>query len=252
MKLLQDKVSIVVGATSGVGISIAQKFAEEGSQVVVVGRRVEKGEEVVSIIKEKGGEATFIQCDITSEESIANLMDETVKKYGKIDILVGNAGIPETKSPVHEMKTEDLMKVLNTDLIGIILTNKYAIKYMLNNEGNNKGAIVNIGSILGVVGAANSIAYPASKAGLTNFTRSQAVTYANKGIRMNTVSPGYINTPLLEKLPPELVKEKIAAHPIGRFAEPEEVANAVLFLCSDKASYIVGANLMVDGGYTSI
>lgn len=179
-------------------------------------------------------------------------MDEAVKKYGRIDILVGNAGIPETKSPVHEMKTEDLMKVLNTDLIGIILTNKYAIKYMLNNDGSNKGAIVNIGSILGVVGAANSIAYPASKAGLTNFTRSQAVTYANKGIRMNTVSPGYINTPLLEKLPLELVKEKVAAHPIGRFAEPKEVANAVVFLCSDKASYIVGANLMVDGGYTSI
>ena len=252
MKLLQDKVSVIIGSTSGLGISIAEKFTEEGSKVVIVGRRVEKGKEVVSAIREKGGEATFIQCDITSEESISNLMDETVKKYGKIDILVGNAGIPETKSPVHEMKTEDLIKVLNTDLIGIILTNKYAIKYMLNNEGDNKGAIVNVGSILGVVGAANSIAYPASKAGLTNFTRSQAVTYASKGIRMNTVSPGYINTPLLEKLPPELVKEKVAAHPIGRFAEPEEVANAIVFLCSDKASYIVGANIMVDGGYTSI
>jgi len=252
MKLLQDKVSVIVGSTSGMGISIAEKFAEEGSKVVVVGRRVEKGEEVVNKIRDKGGEATFIQCDITTEESIVNLMDETVKRYGRIDILVGNAGIPETKSPVHEMKTEDLMRVINTDLIGIILTNKYAIKHMLNNEGDKKGAVVNIGSILGVVGAPNSIAYPASKAGLTNFTRSQAVTYASQGIRMNTVSPGYVNTPLLEKLPPELVKEKTAAHPIGRFAEPEEIANAVLFLCSDKASYIVGANLMVDGGYTSV
>jgi NAD(P)-dependent dehydrogenase (short-subunit alcohol dehydrogenase family) len=252
MKLLQDKVSVIIGSTSGIGISIAEKFVEEGSKVVIVGRNVERGRDVENMLKEKGGNATFIPCDITDEASIIKLMDETVKMYGRIDILVGNAGIPEKKCPVHEMELDDLLTVINTDLVGIILTNKHAIRHMLKNDGKQKGAIVNIASILGVVGAANSIAYPASKAGIIKFTSSQAVTYAKDGIRMNVVSPGYVNTPLLSKLPPELLKEKISAHPIGRFAEPAEVAEVVVFLCSDKASFIVGTNLMVDGGYTAI
>lgn len=252
MKLLQDKVSVIIGSTSGIGLAIAKKFAEEGAKVIVSGRNSEKGGKAAEAIIRKGGTASFIQCDITIEKSIIDLMDETVRKFGRIDILVGNAGIPEKKSPVHEMEASDLLNVLNTDLVGIILANKYAISHMLHNEGTKKGAIVNVASILGVVGAANSIAYPASKSGIISFTRSQAITYAKHGIRMNTVSPGYVNTPLLSKLPQELLKQKIDLHPIGRFAEPEEIAEAVLFLCSDKASFIVGTNLMVDGGYTAM
>ena len=177
-------------------------------------------------------------------------MNQAAEQYGRIDLLVGNAGIPETKSPVHEMKLEDLNRVLSTDLLGVVLTNKYAIQHMLKNSGKQKGCVVNVASILGVVGAVNSIAYPISKAGVINFTRSQAATYAPLGIRMNCVSPGYVNTPLLDKLPKELIRSKIALHPIGRFAEPSEIANAILFLCSDLASYVIGANLLADGGYT--
>lgn len=252
MGLLQDEVSVIIGATSGIGLAAAALFAEEGAKVVVVGRSREKGLSIAQRICSKGNQATFLSCDITREQEIARLMEQVEEAYGRIDVLVGNAGIPETKSPVHEMALEDLTRVLNTDLIGIILCNKHAIRHMLKNEGAQKGSIVNVASILGVVGSANSIAYPASKAGIINFTRSQAVTYAPKGIRMNCVSPGYVNTPLLEKLPEELIRSKIALHPIGRFAEPEEIAKAILFLCSDLASYVVGANLLVDGGYTAV
>lgn len=242
MKLLQDRVSVVIGATSGIGLATAKKFAEEGSKVILAGRSCERGQVAEHSIREKGQAATFFACDITKEEEIARLMDQAENAYGRIDILVGNAGIPEKKSPVDEMKLEDLTRVLNTDLIGIILCNKHAIRHMLKNKGSQKGSIVNVASILGVVGSANSIAYPAGKAGLINFTRSQAVTYAAKGIRLNCVSPGYVNTPLLGKLPPELIRSKVALHPIGRFAEPEEIANAILFLASDMASYVVGSN----------
>ena len=252
MKLLQEKVSVIIGATSGIGLATAKKFAEEGAKTAIVGRNRERGLSVERSIREKGQQAAFFPCDITREEEIARLMDQVEQTYGRIDILVGNAGIPEKKMPVHEMELEDLMRVLNTDLIGIILCNKHAIRHMLKNDGARKGSIVNVASILGVVGAANSIAYPASKAGIVNFTRSQAVTYAPMGIRMNCVSPGYVNTPLLDKLPAELIRSKVALHPIGRFAEPEEIASVILFLCSDMAAYMVGSNLVVDGGYTAV
>ncbi|HAH79524.1 MAG TPA: short-chain dehydrogenase [Ruminococcaceae bacterium] len=251
MGLLQNRVSVVIGATSGIGLATAKKFAEEGSKVVLAGRNLERGRAAERSIREKGRQASFFACDVTKEQEIARLMDQAEQTYGRIDVLVGNAGIPEKKSPVHEMKLEDLTRVLSTDLIGIILCNKYAIQHMLKNKGPQKGSIVNVASILGVVGSANSIAYPASKAGLVNFTRSQAVTYAPQGIRMNCVSPGYVNTPLLDKLPAELIRSKVALHPIGRFAEPVEIANAILFLASDLASYVVGSNLVVDGGYTA-
>jgi NAD(P)-dependent dehydrogenase (short-subunit alcohol dehydrogenase family) len=252
MGMLQNKVAVVTGSTSGIGLATAEKFAEEGAKVVITGRNHEKGLAVEHSIRGNGKEATYIPCDVTKEEDIAHLMDGAVEHYGRLDILVGNAGIPETKSPVHKMKLEDLTRVLNTDLIGVVLSNKYAIQKMLKNEGKQKGCIVNVASILGVVGAANSIAYPISKAGVINFTRSQAVTYAPLGVRMNCVSPGYVNTPLLDKLPADLIRSKVALHPIGRFAEPSEIANAILFLSSDMASFVVGANLLVDGGYTAL
>lgn len=252
MKLLENKVAVILGSTSGVGESAAHLFSEEGAKVVVTGRNQERGDAVVQAIKAKGGEATFVKCDVTVETEVQLLMDEAVKLYGKLDILIGNAGIPEKKAPLHETNIEDFMHVINTDVIGIVLSNKYAVQKMLLNEGPHRGAIVNVGSILGVVGAANSTAYPAAKAGITNFTTSCSVTYAPQGIRFNTVSPGYVNTPLLKNLPEELVRVKAAAHPIGRFAEPREIAEVLAFLASDKASYVVGANLMVDGGYTTI
>lgn len=252
MNLLKNKVAVILGSTSGVGESSALLFSEEGAKVVVTGRNQERGEAVVKKIRDKGGDAVFIKCDVTVEKEVIHLMDESVRIFGKLDILIGNAGIPEKKAPLHEMELDDFKRVIDTDLLGIVMTNKYAVQKMLLNEGPNRGSIVNVGSILGVVGAANSTAYPAAKAGITNFTTSCSITYAPKGIRFNTISPGYVNTPLLSNLPPELVKSKTEAHPIGRFAEPQEIAEVLAFLASDKASYVVGANIRVDGGYTIV
>ena len=255
MKDFNNKTVIVIGSTSGIGISIAEKFAEEGANTVIVGRNAQRGESVEESLHKKGYESYFIQCDITDGNSIKNLMDKASEKYGQIDVLVGNAGIPESKVPIDQMTDEDyeaFLSVINTDLLGIIQTNRYAIKKMLTNPGTNKGVIVNIASILGVVGDYETASYPASKAGIINFTRAQAVTYIKKGVRMNTVSPGYVRTPLLDQLPEETVKKSRDLHPIGRFAEPEEIADAVLFLCSDRSTFIVGENLVVDGGYTAI
>lgn len=252
MKLLEKKVAVILGSTSGVGEAAAELFASEGAVVIVTGRNMERGNAVVGSIRSKGGESVFIQCDVTVEEDIKFLMDETVRLYGRLDILIGNAGIPEKKAPLHEMEMDDFKRVVDTDMIGIVMSNKYAVQKMLLNEGPHRGAIVNVGSILGVVGAPNSNAYPAAKAGITNFTTSCAVSYAAQGIRFNTISPGYVNTPLLKNLPPELVQVKAQAHPIGRFAEPIEIAEVLAFLASDKASYVIGANLRVDGGYTVV
>ena len=255
MKEFTDKVVVVLGATSGIGVAVAEKFAAAGSKTVIVGRNAQRGEEVARRIRENGGITRFIACDITSEQSVALLMEESVKAFGRIDILIGNAGIPEKKVPLHEMSSQDFQEflaVINTDLLGIIQSNRYAIIEMLKNPGPEKGAIVNISSILGVVADYQTASYPASKAGIINFTRAQAVSYIKSGIRMNVVSPGYVSTPLLEQLPSDLLKKVVDMHPIGRFAEADEIADAVLFLCSSKASFIVGHNLLVDGGYTAV
>lgn len=252
MNELKDKVAVILGATSGIGAVVAEKFAAEGAKVAVCGRNRERGNAVVDAICANGGNADFFSADISLEEDCARLMDEVVLHFGAIDILIGNAGITEKNALLHEMDTENFMKVVQTDLIGIVLANKHALSYMVKNPGPNRGAIVNVASIMGVVGGRFSNSYPVSKAGIIHFTKAQAVTYAPYGIRMNTVSPGYVDTPMLQVLSEDIRKAGIALHPLGRFATPEEVAEAILFLASDRASFITATNLMVDGGYTAV
>lgn len=244
--MLKNKVAVVTGAASGIGEAIARLLVDEGAKVVI--GDVADANAVADKIKTSGGEAMFIYCDVTDEESVQHLMETAFNTFGSLDILVANAGISENKGPVHEMELSHWQKVIDIDLTGVVITNKYAIQQMLK---KGCGAIVNMGSILGIVGQANSHAYSAAKAAVLNFTRSQALTYAQKGIRINSVSPGYIKTPLLAKLPDEVTEAMIVKQPIGRLGKPEEVANIVAFLVSDRASLITGSSISVDGGYTA-
>lgn len=246
--MLENKVAVITGAGSGIGEATARLFVEEGVKVVI-GDVADSAKAVVDDIKANGGVAIFVRCDVTNEESVQNLMETAYETFGSLDILVANAGIPEKKGPVHEMALADWQKVIDIDLTGVVLSNKFAIQQMLK---NGSGSIVNMGSILAHVGQAGSTAYSAAKAAVVNFTRSQALTYAEQGIRINSVSPGYIETPLLAKLPPETTQAMLAKMPIGRLGKPEEIANAIAFLASDRASLITGASLAVDGGYTAV
>ena len=244
---LHDKVAIITGGTFGIGESTALLFAKEGAKVVIAARNLEKGEKVVQKIKELGGEALFVKTDVSKEEDVKNLVEETIHTFGKVDILFANAGVGDM-GDLDTVTLENWNYTLSVDLTGVFLCNKYVIPHM---EKIGGGSIINCASILGHVGQPSVTAYAAAKGGVVNMTRTAAVTYAKKGIRINAICPGYIETNILDGLSDELLEHLKSLHPIGRLGKPEEVANAVLFLASDEASFVTGANLLVDGGYTA-
>lgn len=244
---LKDKVAIITGGTFGIGEATAYLFAKEGAKVVIAARNKEKGARVVQKIKENGGEAMFVRTDVSVEEDIINLMNETVKEYGKIDILFANAGVGDM-GDVEDVTLEDWNRTISVDLTGLFLSNKYAIAEMRKTGG---GSIINCASILGHVGQPSVSAYAAAKGGVVNLTRSLAVENAKYNIRVNAVCPGYIETDILSGLTDEMLEHLKSLHPVGRLGKPEEVAYPVLFLASDESSFVTGANLLVDGGYTA-
>lgn len=243
---LHDRVAVVTGGASGIGRAVALLFASEGASIAI-GDWSEETEAVVREIEQQGGKAIYIKTDVSKEADVQHLMDDTVTRFGKIDILVANAGIDQI-SPAHETSLADWQKLIDINLSGVFLSNKYAILHMLNRQS---GSIVNISSILGQVGQPDITAYAAAKGGVSNLTRSIAVTYANQGIRVNAVCPGYIETPLLRDLTCEMMQVRVSKHPMGRMGRPEEIAQACLFLASEEASFITGINLFADGGYTA-
>ncbi len=247
MKMLENKVAIVTGAGSGIGRAIASLYAAEGAKVVVADIDEKGGNETVQMIKAKNGEAIFILSDSSSADGNRQLVEQTVKQFGKLDIACNNAGIGGPLAPTGEYPVDGWDKVISINLSGVFYGMRHQIPAMLAAGG---GAIVNIASILGNVGSRLSPAYVAAKHGVVGLTKTAALEYADKNIRVNSVGPGYIVTPLLTKnLTPDIMNGLAAMHPIGRLGTAEEVAELVLWLSSSKASFVTGSYYPVDGGY---
>lgn len=244
----KGKTVIVTGGASGIGEATVVEFAKEGANVVISDMS-DKGQALSDQLNQDGYQTMFMKTNVTEEQEVQRLVEETVSKYGSLDVLFANAGIGAA-TLVHEMSYADWKKVIDVNLNGVFLCNKYALAQMLKQETG--GAIVNNDSIHGFVGKPGVSAYAASKGGVKLLTQTATSEYAAKGIRINNVNPGYIDTPLLAGMPEEAKQELIDLHPIGRLGRPEEVAKAVLFLASDDASFISGASLLVDGGYTAV
>jgi NAD(P)-dependent dehydrogenase (short-subunit alcohol dehydrogenase family) len=244
----KNKVVLVTGGSYGIGRAAAIGFARKGAKVSIADLDVERGEETLRRIKEEGGEAIFVKTDVSSEEDVKALVDKTVRTYGKLDCAFNNAGIHKQFVSTIDFSAEDWEEMINVNLKSVWLCMKYEIPQMLK---QGKGAIVNTSSAAGLVGAPSNPAYPASKHGVVGITKSTALEFARKGIRVNCVCPGPTRTGMNEALvatSPEIVRAMDQKVPMGRIGEPEEVAAAAIFLCSDEASYITGHALPVDGG----
>jgi len=246
MKSLENKVAIVTGASSGIGEAIANKLAEEGAKVIVSDINEEGGKKVVEQITSKGGEAFFIKADTSSPEENEKLVTETVKHFGKLDIAVNNAGVGGPAQVTGEYPIDAWDKVIAINLSGVFYGLRYQIPAILANGG---GSIVNMASVLGQVGTKLSPAYVAAKHGVVGLTKAAALEYAEQKIRINSVGPGYIKTPLLVKhLSDDQMEGLIAQHPIGRLGESAEIAELVAWLVSDKASFVTATYYAADGG----
>jgi NAD(P)-dependent dehydrogenase (short-subunit alcohol dehydrogenase family) len=247
----EGKVALVTGAGSGIGKACAVAFAREGAKVVVSDVLSKGGEETARGIRETGGEARFVRCDVSRSTEVEALVEAAVRAFGHLECACNNAGIGGTQTPTAEYPEEIWSRVLAVNLTGVWLCMKYEIPRMLS--GGRGGAIVNMSSILGTVGFENASAYVAAKHGIIGLTRTAALEYAAQGIRVNAVCPGFIKTPILEQAGmvegSDRFKAVSALHPVGRMGTPEEVAESVLWLCSDGASFVTGHALLVDGGY---
>jgi NAD(P)-dependent dehydrogenase (short-subunit alcohol dehydrogenase family) len=246
--MLKDKVALITGGSSGIGRAVALAWAREGAKVVVSDVDRGGGEETVGQVRTAGGEAIFIAADVGKPEECEALVRGAVEKFGRLDIACNNAGIGGPQAPTADYPLDGWAQVIGINLSGVFYGMKYQLPAMLKNGG---GAIINMASILGAVGFSGAPAYAAAKHGVVGLTQTAALEYSAQGVRINAVGPGFIHTPMISALEDNKAVNDmlVAAHPIGRLGRAEEVAELVLWLSSDKASFVTGAYYPVDGGY---
>lgn len=245
---LADKVFLVTGGASGIGRASALALANEGAKVVVSDLNTTSGEETVGLLRSSGTDGLFIRADVSSANDVEALVQQTVAHFGRLDGAVNNAGVGGDMLPTHQREESVWDFVMNVNLKGVWLSMRYEIPALLASGG---GSIVNIASAAGLIGFRYASAYSASKHGVVGLTRSAALEYATKGIRVNAVCPGFTDTPMVSDMNaanPKMVEATIKAIPMRRLGTPEEVAQAVLWLCSDASSFVNGHALAVDGG----
>jgi NAD(P)-dependent dehydrogenase (short-subunit alcohol dehydrogenase family) len=246
---LEGKVALVTGGTSGIGRDTAVLFAKAGAKVVVAGRRDVEGNETIELIRFAGGDGLFVQADVSKASEVDALIQKTVERFGHLDIAFNNAGIEGVWVPIVRQSEADWDRTININLKGVWLCLKYEIRQILRQGGG--GAIVNMASITGLIGSAGAAAYSASKHGVIGLTKTAALENAKSGIRINAVCPGVIETPMGERLfgAPAVHKYVLGCHPIGRLGTPAEISEAVVWMCSDRASFMTGQSLVLDGGF---
>lgn len=245
---LEGKIAIITGGTSGIGRDAAVLFAKSGAKVVVAGRREAEGKETMDLVRAAGGDGIFVKTDVAKTADVQSLVKKTVEKYGRLDVAFNNAGIEGNWLPIIDQPESDWDSVININLKGVWLSLKYEVQQMLKQGGG--GAIVNMASVAGWIGGPGAGTYCASKHGVIGLTKSAALEYAAKGIRVNAVCPAVIETPMAERAfsTPEIKQFMLGLHPIGRFGQPMEIAEAVVWMCSDRASFMTGQSLILDGG----
>jgi len=245
---LQGKIGLVTGGTSGIGRDTAVLFAKAGAKVVVAGRREVEGKETVDLIRAAGGDGLFLKADVSKAADVDALVQRTVEKFGRLDVAFNNAGIEGHWLPITEQSEEDWDRTVDINLKGVWLCLKYEIRQMLKQGGG--GAIVNMASVAGMMGLAGAATYSASKHGVIGLTKSAALETARSGIRVNVVCPAVIETPMADRAyeDPGVQKFVLGLHPVGRFGRAEEIAEAVLWMCSEHASFMTGQSLVLDGG----
>ena len=259
MGRIDGRVAIVTGSTYGIGEAIARVLAREGAVSIITGRSQEEGRKCVETIAKAGGIAEYYPLDVTDEDKVKEVVNAVYDKYGKIDILVNNAGISGPNKPTHEYTRQEWERVFDVNVTGSFLCTKYTVPYMQKHKSGN---IVYISSIYGIIGAPDVPAYHATKAANRVMAKIDALLYARDNIRVNSVHPGFIWTPMVENFLKEQSKktglsiEELRTsldqlHPIGHIGEPEDIANGVLYLVSEEAKFVTGTELIIDGGYTT-
>lgn len=241
--MFKEKVAVVTGGASGIGLATTKKLLSEGANVVILDLKMDE-----EIINSLGENVLYLKCDVSNEENVKNCIEEIIKKFDHIDYLVANAGIGGSASKPHEVSMDEWNKVISVNQTGIFLLNKYVINEMLK---SGKGAVVNTSSMYGLVGSTTSFAYSASKGAINQMTRSLALTYARDNIRVNAIAPGYVDTPILSMVPDNIKEAMGNELPIGRLGKDTEIANLICYLLSDDASFITGAIIPIDGGFTA-